>query len=84
MRSQLDELLVDAQLLPAAFTMPELQQLHETVLGRALDPRNFQKRMLETGLVERLPELRVGGAEKADVHVSVGGEGRVAAEGCPP
>ena len=63
-RSQIDDLSVDANLLPAAFTMPELQQLHETVLGRALDRRNFQKRMLELGLVERLPDLRIGGRRK--------------------
>jgi 8-oxo-dGTP diphosphatase len=62
--SQIDDLLFDAQLPPAGFTMPELQRLHETVLGRALDRRNFQKRMLEPGLVERLPEQRVGGRRK--------------------
>jgi 8-oxo-dGTP diphosphatase len=64
-RSQIDELSHDATLLPASFTMPELQKVHETVLGRALDRRNFQKRMLELGLVERLPDLRVGGRRKA-------------------
>lgn len=63
-RSQIDDLPLDANLLPDAFTMPELQKLHETVLGRALDRRNFQKRMLELGLVERLPDHRVGGRRK--------------------
>ncbi len=63
-RSQIDDLPLDAHLLPMAFTMPELQKLHETILGRALDRRNFQKRMLELGLVERLPDHRVGGRRK--------------------
>ena len=63
-RSQIDDLPLDAHLLPAAFTMPELQKLHETVLGRTLDRRNFQKRMLDLGLVERLPDHRVGGRRK--------------------
>jgi 8-oxo-dGTP diphosphatase len=63
-RSQIDDVSHDATLLPAEFTMPEVQKLHETVLGRALDRRNFQKRMLELGLVERLPDLRTGGRRK--------------------
>ena len=63
-RSQIDDLPIDANLLPAAFTLREQQRLHETVLGRSLDRRNFQKRMLELGLVERLPDLRIGGRRK--------------------
>jgi hypothetical protein len=63
-RAQIDDLPAVSHLLPDGFTMPELQRLHETVLGRALDRRNFQKRMLELGLVERLPDLRVGGRRK--------------------
>jgi ADP-ribose pyrophosphatase YjhB (NUDIX family) len=61
LRAHIDDLLIDANVLPEAFTMPELQRVHETVLGRPLDRRNFQKRILELGLVERLPDLRVGG-----------------------
>ncbi len=63
-RLHVDDLPLDANVLPAAFTMPELQRLHETVLGRPLDRRNFQKRMLDLGLVERLPDHRVGGRRK--------------------
>lgn len=63
-RAQVDELVVNAGVLPDTFTMPELQRLHETVLGRPLDRRNFQKRMLDLGLVERLPDQRVGGRRK--------------------
>jgi ADP-ribose pyrophosphatase YjhB (NUDIX family) len=63
-RAHVDDLPRDANVLPAAFTMPELQKLHETVLGRPLDRRNFQKRMLDLGLVERLPDHRTGGRRK--------------------
>jgi 8-oxo-dGTP diphosphatase len=38
---------IGSQLLPVRFTMAALQQVHEAVLGTALDKRNFQKRMLE-------------------------------------
>ena len=63
-RAQLDDLPLGANLLPVAFTMPELQRLYETVLDRPLDRRNFQKRMLELGLVERLPDQRIGRRRK--------------------
>lgn len=54
-----------SSLLPKRFTMPELQSLHEAILGRRLDRRNFQKRMLERGGIVRLPERRTGGAHRA-------------------
>lgn len=43
-------------LLPAPFTMPELHQLHETILETKLDRSRFQKKMLATGMFERLPK----------------------------
>lgn len=52
-------------LLPERFTMPELQRLYETILGAALDRRNFQKKILALDILERLPERKLGGAHKA-------------------
>lgn len=54
-----------ATLLPEQFTMSELQDVHEAILGRPLDRRNFQKRILERGGLDRLPERRAGGAHRA-------------------
>ncbi len=65
LRSSLDTGTPGATLLPERFTMPELQRLHEAILGKSLDRRNFQKRMLERGTVQRLPERRIGGAHRA-------------------
>jgi 8-oxo-dGTP diphosphatase len=64
-RARLDAAPVAASLLPDKFTMPELQRLYETLLGRPLDRRNFQKWILERELVVRLPERKVGGAHRA-------------------
>lgn len=44
------------RLLPEQFTMPELHQLHEEILDTRLDRSRFQKKMLSTGLFERLPK----------------------------
>lgn len=39
------------ELLPEKFTMPELQNLYETILEVQLDRRNFRKKILDTGLL---------------------------------
>jgi len=60
----LSQLRIDIQnehnaynLLPKEFTMPELHQLHQTILGEEIDRSRFQKKMLAMGLFERLPKL---------------------------
>lgn len=65
LRQQLDYQPLGPNLLPDKFTMPELQKLYETVLGRELDRRNFQRKVQDLGLVVRLPERRTGGAHRA-------------------
>ena len=45
-------------LLPEEFTMPQLHQLHQTILGEDLDRSRFQKKMLASGIFERLPKLK--------------------------
>jgi hypothetical protein len=61
----LNDIPVGYKLLPSKFTMPELQDLYETILDRKLDRRNFQKKMLSFGVLERLDERRTGGAHKS-------------------
>ena len=56
---------IGINLLPEKFTMPELQKLYEAILGRELDRRNFQRKILSYGILERLTERRVGVAHKA-------------------
>jgi 8-oxo-dGTP diphosphatase len=65
LRASLEVPGAGANLLPERFTMPELQRLHEAILGTPLDRRNFQKRMLDRGGLERLEERRTGGAHRA-------------------
>ncbi len=65
LRLQLDHEPIGYKLLPEKFTMPEFQKLYETILGIKLDRRNFQRRILGFGILERLEERRSGGAHKA-------------------
>ena len=50
--------LVTYNLLPDAFTMPQLHELHQSILEEQLDRSRFQKKMLASGLFERLPQLK--------------------------
>jgi len=65
LRFDLNDYPVGLNLLADKFTMPELQQLYETILDKKLDRRNFQKKMLALGILQRLNERKLGGAHKA-------------------
>ncbi|MFK7809079.1 MAG: NUDIX domain-containing protein [Saprospiraceae bacterium] len=49
---------VGFQLLPPKFTLTELQQLYEAILGIALDKRNFRKKILSMNLLIDLNEMQ--------------------------
>lgn len=65
LRIQLNYYPIGYNLLPEKFTMPELQKLYETILDRPLDRRNFQRKILGTGILHRLNEVKAGVAHKA-------------------
>jgi 8-oxo-dGTP diphosphatase len=43
---------VGFELLPETFTLVELQQLYEVILGKVIDKRNFRRKIFELGIVE--------------------------------
>lgn len=63
-RERLGDLPIVFALLPNRFTLSELQQLCETILGRALDPRNFRRRIQELGIVAPTKESHRAGAHR--------------------
>lgn len=65
LRLQLSYQPIGYNLMPKEFTMPELQKLYETILGKKLDRRNFQRRILAFGILNKLSQTRKGGAHKA-------------------
>jgi 8-oxo-dGTP diphosphatase len=52
LRGKLSYTAVGFELLPEQFTLAELQQLYEIILGKRLDKRNFRRRIAELGIVE--------------------------------
>ncbi len=65
LRVNLDHKLVGSNLLPETFTMNDLQQLYETILGQKINRSAFQRKMLALGILERLEKKFSGGAHKA-------------------
>jgi ADP-ribose pyrophosphatase YjhB (NUDIX family) len=65
LRSSMDTKLAAFNLLPETFTMSELQQVYETILGKELVRTNFQRKMLSLDILERIEKKYTGGAHKA-------------------
>lgn len=53
------------ELMNAKFTIPQLQQLYEAILGKSLDRRNFRKKLLSMQILKQLPEKQQNVAHKA-------------------
>lgn len=64
-KQQLGLVPIGFELLPEKFTMPELRTIYETILDNELDRRNFQRKMLATGIIIPLNETRKSGAYKS-------------------
>ncbi len=62
---QLNYQPIGYNLLPATFTIPELQSLYEAILDKKLDRRNFHRRITTYGILKKLNERRSGVAHKA-------------------
>ena len=48
---------VGFHLLPHLFTLTQLQQLYEAILGESIDKRNFRKRVNEMPFIEKTDEI---------------------------
>lgn len=65
LRHNLDRKLVGMNLLADKFTMKELQQVYEAVLGEKLNRTGFQRKMLSLDILERHEKQFSGKAHKA-------------------
>ena len=65
LRQNLDQKLIGFNLLPETFTMREVQELYEAVYDRPFATNNFQKKILDLQVLERLQKKYTGAANKA-------------------
>ena len=68
LRYKLEYSAVGFQLLPAEFSLSELQHTYEVILGERLDKRNFRRRILGSGIIEVTPRLRTGEGRPARLY----------------
>ena len=68
LRAKLSYSNVAYGLLPDTFTLSELQAVYEAVLGRALDKRNFRKKVLSLNLVTETEGQRRGPHRPAQLY----------------
>jgi 8-oxo-dGTP diphosphatase len=56
-------------LLPDNFTLPELQKIYETIIGKEMDRRNFRRKFLNLGLIKKTGKQQVvSGHRPADYY----------------
>ena len=67
-RARLQHAPIAFQLLPASFTLSELQRVYEVILGRRLDKRNFRAKMLASGTLVQAPGRRVAVGRPARLY----------------
>jgi len=69
LRNKLEYTTVGFQLLPARFTLTQLQRVYEAILGRALDKRNFRRKMELLDILTPLDEwVREGPSRPAQLY----------------
>jgi 8-oxo-dGTP diphosphatase len=72
LRNKIEYTSVGFKLLPRKFSLPELQAVYETILGKDLDKRNFRKKMDLLRVLKPLNEWRRTGRKPARLYTFAG------------
>lgn len=64
LRAKIGYTTIAFHLMPQSFSLSDLQQTYETILGRPLDPRNFRRRMVSSRLLHPENRLRREGSHR--------------------
>lgn len=68
LRYKLEYTAVGFELLPAEFSLSELQNAYEIILGEELDKRNFRRKILSAGVIEASDCYRTGEGRPARLY----------------
>lgn len=68
LRNKLEYTTVGFQLLPEKFTLVQLQEVYEVILGKKLDKRNFRRKMAMLKILKPLNEYRPSARRPAQVY----------------
>lgn len=79
LRAKLGYSNVGFHLLPREFTLSDLQEVYQSVIGEQLDKRNFRRRVLGSGLLEAVGTTRASGHRPAALYRFAGGDPAIGA-----
>lgn len=68
LRNKLEYTTVGFQLLPAQFTLTELQAVYEAILDKKLDKRNFRRKIAMLRILKPERDYRRGGQRPARLY----------------
>jgi 8-oxo-dGTP diphosphatase len=68
LRSKVEYTSLPAYLMPAEFTLPDLQRVYEIVLDRPLEKSAFRTRVLAADLIEPVAKMRRGSNRPAQLY----------------
>src|SRR5215475_11016351 len=68
LRSKVEYTSLPAYLMPAEFTLPDLQRVYEIVLDRPLEKSAFRTRILAADLIEPIAKMRRGPNRPAQLY----------------
>ncbi len=68
LRYKLEYTALAFQLLPETFTLTELQEAYEHILGEKLDKRNFRRKVLVANILEKTSYVRSGAHRPARLY----------------
>jgi 8-oxo-dGTP diphosphatase len=68
LRSKMEYTTLAFQLLPEVFTLPELKQTYDQILGETLDRGNFYRKIKEASLLEPVGRYRESGGRPAALY----------------
>ncbi len=64
LRSRISHSTLLVKLLPLEFTLTELEEVYERLLGRTIDKRNFRKKIAKLGVLTELAQYKKGGKHR--------------------
>jgi 8-oxo-dGTP diphosphatase len=68
LRYKLEYTAVGLELLPDSFTLTDIQKLYEIILNERIDKRNFRKKLLSLGILEKTKAFKKGAHRPAMLY----------------
>ncbi|MBC7850934.1 MAG: NUDIX hydrolase [Chitinophagaceae bacterium] len=59
------------ELLPAKFTLPQLQSLYEAIYGYPIDKRNFSKKILSLGILKKMKDKDMHSSKRGAYYYTI-------------